>query len=57
MKKNRLLIVDDELDMLTGLARTLEGQMPELTVLTTNNAKDAIDDADTVIKEVKEKNE
>ena len=42
MKEDRLLIVDDELDMLAGLSRTLERQMPNLTVLTVDNGSDAV---------------
>ena len=42
MKKSRLLIVDDEPDMLTGLTRTLERQMVDLGVITVDNGLDAI---------------
>lgn len=42
MTDGRMLIVDDELDMLAGLERTLERSMPELTVVTANNGSDAL---------------
>ncbi len=43
MEKGRLLIVDDEKDMLAGLSRTLERQLPELAVVTADHGSKAIE--------------
>ena len=43
INKDRLLIVDDEKDMLTGLKRMISNAIDELEVITTDNGLEALE--------------